>query len=792
MVVRFVSTLTIKLFRDFWRLRGQAVAIALVIAAGVGTMVMAVGLIGSLNATRDAYYDRYRFADIFAPLVRAPETLIAKVRLLPGVAAADSRISTGATLEVEEVDEPVTARVHSLPPTRDDALNQLVLREGRLPDPQHPEEVVANEAFVKAAGLRTGERLKAVIYGKEVDLRLVGSVLSPEYVYVLSAAQIFPDNRRSAILWMAREPLAAALDLNQSFNDVLVRAAPGASKPEVERRLDTLLAPYGGAGAYSREQQISDRFVSDEIGQLSTMAQLLPPVFLLVAAFLLNIVLARLVDTEREVIGLLKAFGFPVRAIMFHYVQLAALLSLGGLALGIALGAWLGRGMAGIYQRFFAFPFLEFRIDANAFLLAAAATLIPVILGAASAVWRSARLSPADAMRPEAPPDYSGRAGTALAVALGPDEPSRIIVRGLLRRPMRSALTVVGLAAATMLYVTSASPTASIDRMIDLGFGVADSSDLAVAFFEPRDARALYELERIPGVLRVQPFRATGARLRSGHREVRESLSGIERNGALSRLIDLGGAVYQPPPAGAVLSGRTARRLGVGVGDTIEAKVTEGERQNLSLRVATVLENPFGGAASLDRITLNRLLREGASLSGAYLQVDKPALPAVYARLKASPMIAGVTSREAMLRTMKQTIEQNFAIQTFFYVGLAMLVVIGVVYNSARISLSEQARDLASLRVLGFRRGEVAFILLGEQVLLVLAGLPLGMLGGVALWRFLIGQFGNDLFTIPFDIDPRVFGRSVLLVGAAAAGTALLIRRRLDRLDLVRALKTRE
>lgn len=792
MVRRFRSTLTVKLFRDFWRLRGQAVAIALVIGAGVGTMVMAVGLIGSLEATRDAYYDRYRFADVFAPLVRAPETLMAKVRMLPGVAAADSRITTRATLDVTQVAEPVTARVHSLPPARASALNRLVLRTGRLPDPRHPEEVVANEAFVKAAGLTPGDRMTAVLYGKQVELRLVGSVLSPEYVYALTPGQIFPDDRRSAILWMGREPLAAALDLNQAFNDMLVRLAPGERAPEVERRLDLLLGPYGGVGAYSREQQISDRFVAGEVDQLTTMAALLPPVFLLVAAFLLNIVLARLVDTEREVIGLLKAFGFPVRAIMLHYVQLAVLLSLGGLALGIALGAWLGRGMAGIYQRFFAFPFLEFRIDADAYLLAAAATLIPVGLGATTAVWRSARLSPADAMRPEAPPDYSSRAVAWLAGALGPDEPSRIIVRGLVRRPLRSALTVLGLAAATMLYVASASPTASIERMIDLGFGTADRSDLSVTFAEPRDARALHELERIPGVLQVQPFRAVGARLRAGHREVREGLSGVEPGADLSRVIDIEGRASDPPPAGAVLAGRTARQLRVGVGDTIEAAVTEGERPELDLRVAAVLDSPFGSAASLDRARLNRLMREGNTLSGAYLQVDPAALPKVYARLKASPMVAGVTARTAMLRTMNETIEQNFAIQTFFYVGLAVLVVIGVVYNSARISLSERARDLASLRVLGFRRREVAFILLGEQALLVLLALPLGIWAGIELWRFLIGQFSTDLFTIPFAIDWRIAAQGVLVVVVAAAGTAFLIRRRVDRLDLVRALKTRE
>nr|WP_284732214.1 ABC transporter permease [Sphingobium nicotianae] len=518
----------------------------------------------------------------------------------------------------------------------------------------------------------------------------------------------------------------------------------------------------------------------------------MPPIFLLVAAFLLNIVLSRLVDTEREVIGLLKAFGFPVRAIMLHYIVLAILLSLGGLALGIALGAWLGRGMAGIYQNFFTFPFLRFRIDATAYLVALAATLVPVMLGAATAVWRAARLAPADAMRPEAPADYSGVAVTRLAAALGPDEPSRIIIRGLLRRPIRSVLAILGLAAATMLYVASMSPNGSMDRMIDLGFSRADRSDLAVAFAEPRDAHAFHELERIPGILNVQPFRTVGARIRSRHHEVRDGLVGVEQRGDLSRVVDIEGRTSEAPPVGVMLSGRTARILDVGVGDLVEALVTEGERPALRMRVTAILDSPFGGAATLDRAILNQAMREGDVLSGAYLQVDKAALPQVYARLKASPMIAGVTAREATLRTIGETIEENFSIQTYFYTGLAMLVVVGVIYNSARISLSERARDLASLRVLGFRRGEVAFILLGEQAVLVLVSLPFGIWAGIELWRFLIGQFNTELFTIPFFVDPRVPAQGVLVVAIAAAATAFLVRRRVDRLDLVRALKTRE
>ncbi|WBX84180.1 ABC transporter permease [Sphingosinicella microcystinivorans] len=785
------SPLHTKLLRDLWRLRAQSAAIALVIAAGVGMVVMSFGMIRSLEATRAAYYDQYRFADVFAPVRRAPDTVMREVAALPGVAVAESRISTGAVLDIAGIAEPVSARVHSLPPDGRPALNRLVIRSGRLPDSHVVGEVVASEAFAAATRLQPGDRFNALLYGKRVELRLVGTALSPEHVYAVAPGQIFPDNRRYGILWMGREPLAASLDMVEAFNEAAVRLAPGARGEEVIRRLDTLLAPYGGTGAYGREQQISDRFLSEEINQLGTTVEILPPIFLGVAAFLLNIVLGRLVDTEREVIGLLKAFGYRNRTIMLHYAQLALLLSAGGLLLGILLGLWLGRAAAGLYQQYFAFPFLEFRTGPDVFLIAATATLAAVLLGALGAVRRAARLTPAEAMRPPAPADFSG--GTAgIARALGPDEPSRMILRGLLRRPLRSGLTVAGIASALALYIAAASTTDGLDRMIDLAFGQAERGDVTVTFAEVRDARALHELQRMPGVLRVEPFRAAGARLIAGPREEREGLSGAEPGGDLSRLVDIDGRVVEPAARGALISGRLARLLDVRAGDTITAAVTEGERPRLEIPVAAVVDSPLGGSALIDRAHLNRLLREGDSLSGAYLSVDAAQLPALYAALKQTPLVAGVTVRAATLRGISDTLAESMGIMTLFTIGFSGLIVLGVVYNSARISLSERARDLASMRVLGFRRPEVAFVLLGELALLVLAALPPGMLMGVALSRYMMAQFSADLYTIPYSINAATLAEGALVVGAAAALTALLIRGRVDRLDLVRALKTRE
>ena len=785
-----LSPLTIKLFRDLWRLRSQAAAIALVIAAGVGMVIMSFGMIRSLEATRSAYYDIYRFADVFAPVRRAPKSAIQSVRAIPGVAYAEGRVTAGAILDVPGIAEPMSARFHSVPNA--DGLNLLVLREGRLPGPHAPDEVVVNEAFAKAARLAPGDRFSALIYGKRVDLRLTGTVLSPEYVYAVAPGQIFPDNRRYGIVWMDEEALAGALDLRESFNEVLIRLAPGAGRDEVIRRLDILLDRYGAIGAYGRDLQISDRFVSNEIDQLSTTVEILPPIFLAVAAFLLNIVLARLVETEREVIGLLKAFGYRDRAIFLHYGQLALLLSTGGLILGAILGTWLGRGLAGMYQRYFVFPFLEFRAGADSYIIGIAATLIAVLAGAGLAVTRAARLTPADAMRPPAPADFSGRWTAQAARALAPDEPSRMILRGLFRRPLRTLLAVLGLASALALYIASASATDNVDRMIELAFGKAEREDLVVTFAEPRDVRALHELERMPGVLRVEPYRATSARLVAGHREVRDGLVGTMPGADLGRAVDLTGQIVEPSSSGVVISSRLARRLDVRPGETIQAIVTEGERPILDLPVSAVIDTPLGSSARLDRTNLNRLLREGATLSGAYLAVDSNYAEAVFRALKETPQVAGVTSQQAILQGVRNTVAEQMGIVTLFNTLFAALIVLGVVYNSARISLSERARDLASMRVLGFRRGEVSYVLLGELGLLVLISIPVGIGLGIALARYVTEQFSADLYSIPMGYNPQTPAEGVLIVIVAAAATALLIRSKIDRLDLVRALKTRE
>lgn len=781
-----------KLLRDIWRLRTQALAIALVIAAGIGMVVMSIGMIRSLEASRDAYYDRYRFADISASAKRFPAGLVNAMRDIDGVSIVEGRLTAGATLDVPGISEPITARVHSVPPSGMPKINALVLRSGRMPDPERPDEIVISEKFGDAARVAPGDSLEAVLYGKKQHLRVVGTALSPEYVYALGPGQIFPDNRRFGVLWMGEEHLAAALDSINAFNETLIRLEHGAIGRDVIDRLDDLLEPYGGSGAVPRSEQLSDRFLANELEELQSIVAILPPIFLGVAAFLINIVLTRLVESEREIIGLLSAFGYRNRKIVWHYTKLALVLSFPGLILGLVFGTWMGRGLAGIYQQFFVFPFLTYRAGADMILLSSLVAVLVVMLGAAQTVRRISRLTAAEAMRPPIPPNYSGGMARLISRLRKLDEPTRIILRGIVRRPLRSMLGSLGVGAALGLYITSAGSTDNVNLMIDLLFDQANRSDMNIVFAEPRDQRALFELRRIPGVLRVEPVRYVPAKLTAGTRSRSESLTGVKPGGDLNRLIDMDHGRTSPPLRGVMISYGLSNQLDLRPGDPLHIQVTEGRRPSFTARVSRILRSPVSSPAYVDFDRIGRLLGEAPLSSGAFISVDPAQTDAVYRRLKDMPLVAGYSGRDAALRGINESIGETMGIIQLFNTGFAALIVFGVVYNNARINLAERARDLVSLRVLGYRRSEVSYILLGELALLVIIGLPIGMAFGYFLSRNLTESIGGDLFILPFGLSAETVAVAILVVLLTAAISSLVVRSRLDRLDLVNVLKTRE
>jgi len=787
-----MSALNKKLLRDLWHLRGQALATAMLVACGVAVLIMAYGTLHSLLETRDAYYERYRFADVFASLKRAPNSLAARIKEIPGVKWVETRIVRSLTLDLPKVAEPATATAVSISPNFRPTLNGLVLRQGRWIEPRRPSEVLISEAFAEANGFRPGDRFHALINGHRRELAIVGIALSPEFIYSLGPGVLVPDDRRFGIIWMSRDALEAAFDLDGAFNDVAVSLAHNASAEDVVERLDKLLEPYGGVGAYTRKEQVSHEFLSGELDQLDAIAEVVPPIFLGVAAFLLHVLATRVVDTEREQIGILKAFGYGEAAVGWHYLKLVLAISLLGVVLGGVAGILFGRSMTELYAQFYRFPFLYFHLAPGVFVVAALVSLGAGGLGAVAAVRRAVGLAPAVAMQAAPPVIYRRRGAQDAAFFRGLSQPGRMILRHIMRWPVRAAITTMGLSMSVALLVSTLFFYDAIEHLIDTCFFQSRHQDVTVRFAEALSPSVIGEIARLPGVVVAEGTRAVSVRIRFAHRFKRTAISAISPDATLVHVLDSDLMPVAAPKFGILLTTQLAKILGARAGDRVTVEVLEDKRPVVDLPVVGIVEDYIGSLAYMRKDALDRLMREGPRVSAVDIRIDPSAAGALYRSLKATPAISGVTLWRVALQGFRDTMAKTTLIIVTFYVAFGTAIAFGVAYNSARIALSERGRELATLRVIGFTRLEVSYILLGEIALLLLPALPLGCLIGYGLGAIMVENLSSDLFRIPLVIESSTYAIACLVVIVATVLSGLLVRRRIDRLDLVAVLKTRE
>ncbi len=780
------------LLRDAWHLRGQLAAIAVVVACGVAAVVTSRTAYESLVVSQQTYYAEYRFADLFSQLKRAPETLRARIERIPGVAGVATRIVSEVTLDVPGLSEPATGRLVSIPARGPASMNLVHLRQGRRPEPGRREEVLISEAFAEANSLGPGMTLGAILNGRWERLLVVGVVLSPEYIYEIRGTDVFPDNRRFGVIWMSREAMGPAFEMEGAFNDLSVRLAPGAPPDEVIARVDALLERYGGLGAYDRDDHVSHRFISDEIRQNQVFGTAMPAIYLSVAAFLLNVVLSRLIATQRDQIAVLKAFGYANREVALHYLGFALIAVAIGATLGTALGLWLGSELNQIYGGFYRFPVLRFEPGLTVVLLAVGVSGAAALAGALGSVRRVLALAPAEAMRPEPPREF--RRGLLERLGLRRLLPAsvRMIWRNVARRPLRALLSVTGMAFAVAILVVGHYFLDAIEHIAEVQFRTVQREDVTLAFHEPLRADARHAVESLPAVLRAEVFRAVPARLRFAHASRRVALFGLSPDSELRRIVDTDRQVWRVPSEGVLLTAKLGEVLGVEPGDRIRVEVLEGARPIREVEVVGLVEELIGLMAYMDRGALARLMREDASVSGAFLRVDASRSETLHRELKQMPAVAGTTSRLAMLESFESTLAESMGIFTKVLVVFATIIAVAVVYNAARIALSERARELASLRVLGFTRREIGILLLGEQALLTLLAIPLGFGIGWLLCAGIASAYQWELFRLPLFVSDRTWSFAVLVLLGAAFASALIVRRRIYRLDLVAVLKTRE
>jgi len=787
-----ISSLNRKLFRDLLAMKGQAFAIGMVVAAGVAVYVMYMATFTSLQRTQQAYYQTQRFADVFASVKRAPQRVANELAAIPDVSVVETRVVSTVTLDLEAFDEPASARLVSIPVNRRPAVNDLFLRRGRWIERGRPDEVIASEGFAIANKLNPGDHVPAVINGRLRQLTIVGVALSPEYVYTIRPGEMVPDDKRYAIFWMDEEALAAAFDMEGGFNDVAIGLAPGVEPDAVIDRVDRILEPYGGLGAIPRSLQLSNWTVQNELNQMQTFGVLLPVIFLMVAAFILNVALTRALALQRPQIAALKALGYTNRAIGWHYFKWALVIGLGGVAIGVIGGGWLGSAIIDMYNAFFRFPSLLFSVPPGVVLQSTVLTLIASGGGAFSAVRRAVAVPPAEAMRPEAPARYRRSIFETPIIARHLGTAGRMVIRNIARHPFRAAASVFGIAFAVSILMIGFVFNGTIDRLIVTQFWEAERQDVTVSYVEPHSRDAQFALARLPGVMAVEPQRSVATRIRSGYHDRYTAVSGVSPGQRFRRIVDREGRAIRMPPAGVVLSLTLAQVLEVAPGDVITLDVLEGHRPMERIEVTGIVDDIMGLSAYMDMTALHAMMREGDVANGALMLVDSAHEAELASTLKSTPAVAGAAFKRAVLQSFREVMAGNMSLSIFINLLFAGVIAFGVVYNAARVSLSERSRELASLRVLGFTRAEISLILMGELALLTLISLPIGAMFGWGLAAAMVHTIDSEVYRFPIFVTRQAVAMSFLGIIAAALVSGLSVRRKLDQLDLVAVLKIRE
>jgi putative ABC transport system permease protein len=673
-----------KLYRTIGHNWGQSLAVAAVVLCGIASYIAVYSAYLNLMLTRDTYYQQYRFADFEIMVERAPATAVFKLEDLPGVRQARGRIIGEVNVDIPGIEEPRMGRIVSMPVPRQPVLNDIVIRRGRYFEPGAQDEVILSERFALANQVDVGDRIEASIDNRKYSLRIVGLALSPEYVYMIRNVQeLVPAPERFGILWLPEEFAEAALNMQEAFNNIIGMVDDPGQLDRLFTDVDNLLSGYGVFAKVKQEDQISNRFVSDEIKNLGVSATITPTIFLSVAAMILLVLLNRMVRTERTQIGLLRAYGYSRFAIARHYLEYGLALAIAGCLGGFVVGQWLSSGMIRLYVQFYQFPLLESRVYPEVLTRSMGITILFATAGALMAAVQAARIHPAESMRPEAPPvGHRVWLEAIPAVWRRLSFTWKMIARNISRNAFRAAFNVFGVAVSTGLLIMGFFTMDSMDFALTFQFEEVQREDLKVGFHQEQGKGTYYDIARLPHVRRAEPVIEYPFEARSGWRRKDIIVTGLPQGAELQKIMRFDRIETPLPENGLVLVDRLAQELGVRPGDTITLKPLMGRvEKEVEVVVRQTVEQFLGLSAYMDHTALSRLLDEPFMMTSALLRIEEDAERAVSRSLKDIAGIASVSYSKDAYQSLLDTIAQSMWITNTMLLLFAGIIAFSIIYN---------------------------------------------------------------------------------------------------------------
>jgi putative ABC transport system permease protein len=792
-----VGALNRKLLRELRSSVGLLLAVGSIMSIGVSAYVALGSAYRNLSVAKSLYYSTGRMADFVVDLKKAPLADVAAVAELPGVVEIRPRIQFMAVVDVEGSVEPVNGIVLSLPDRRRPVIDDIVLKQGGYFTDVRDNEVIINDAFARAHKLYPGMWIHLILNNRRQELFIVGTAISSEFTYLVGPGSIVPDSRRLGVFYLKQKFSEDVFDFKGACNQIVGTLSPHQAEhpQETLRRIEGLLDSYGVLNAIPLSEQPSNRFLSNEIMGLRAFGVINPVIFLAVAALVLNVLMSRLAEQQRVVVGTLKALGYSDAAVFGHFVKFGLIVGLVSGIGGCALGYFLAAGMTAMYDTFFEFPTLENRFYPDIFIQG---LLIGVVCGVLGS-WHGARnvlkLEPAVAMRPK-PPEIGGSVGIERIgwfwnrLSFG----WRMAVRNVFRHRLR---TIAGLFASSMgatLSVNAILLAVESRYMVDFQFEMIQRSDVDLVFKDERSLAALDEARKLPGVDRAEPLFDVACTFMNGSHTRKGGITGVRRDAVLTRPRDTAGLPLRIPDSGLLLTRKMASILHVKKGDVILIRPTKGARETHTVRVAEIADSFLGVAVYADIDYLAKLLGEEAAVNGVQLLV-KPgdeSYRALYGEIKQMPAVQSLSARADVIRNVNETLVKNQNVFIGLLVLFAGVIFFGSVLNSSLVSLAERRREVATLQVLGYGPWQVGSLFLRESMAVNFAGTLLGLPLGYLLNYGIVTAYDTEMFRIPI-VDPTKVWMVVIGLGIAFGLAAhLVVQRSIHRMDWLDALKTRE
>ncbi|WP_246837810.1 ABC transporter permease [Leptospira bouyouniensis] len=779
------STLNLKLLRDLKSISLQGLTVGLVIAAGLSYFSASWSSYISLLQAKEQFYSKHSLCDGFVYLNRAPNFIERKIAALPGITSFETRIAKEIVLDFPTEVYPSAAQLLSLT----DHINTIYLTKGSLP--KQNQEVVISESFAKANDLEPGAELSTIIGGKRVLLTVTGIGLSPEYVYVFRPGNPLPDDKHFGIFWMKREAIEANFNFESSFNQVIFQL----TKDPLDRKrtlhdLDLLLEEYGGLGAKERKFLPSESFLNDEFRQLRTTAVFLPGIFLAIAAFLLHIISNRLITKEREQIATLRALGYTSLQIVFHYLKLITFITSISSLLGIFIGYLLGNAMTNLYGEFYKFPHL---IPIFPPLLVLFTLFFGILIGGIGtlfSLYGIIKLDPAQAMRPAPPGKYSIAFWESWITDLQTIQ--RMVLRNLFKRPMRTLLTILGLSTSIMIMIIGNFIQDTVGSLLDLQFNIIQRESLTLTFRNPIPESVLFELKEMDGVFVAEGQRSIPIKLTKDRNNKDIVLTGLPEDSELRKILGKDLKPIQIPISGIMVNQDLAKRMNIKIGETIQIETLDGEKKKFAVQVTSLANEILGQGVFINKENLNRILEEGNLINIALLKTDPNKDIELIKEFKDDPLVIGLFSKAAILKGFQEVMQRSLQSTSVFILIFTVIISIGVIYNTAMITLSERIYELGSLRILGFTLKEVFAIIAWELSWQILCAIPIGCIFGYQVANLILNSNETEGFKIPATIYPSTYYYSILLALITAGISYLIVFRKLKTMDLLSVLKVRE